>query len=73
MNLLTYYGFASVSIMLIAYALEDKGRVWILIFAVGCLASAVYGFLADTLPFAILEGIWAVVAFRKWQRTNDKD
>ncbi len=73
MNLLTYFGFGSVSVMLLAYALEHRSRIWTLIFALGCISSAVYGFLADALPFAILECIWAVVAFKKWLRANDKD
>jgi hypothetical protein len=55
--------------MLIAYILEKKGRIWILVFALGCLSSAIYGYLADTLPFAVLEGIWFIVAFMKWKNS----
>ncbi len=70
MNSLTAFGFASVAVMLIAYTLESKSRIWTFIFALGCLSSAVYGYVADALPFAVLEGVWAVVAFIKWQNSK---
>lgn len=66
MNSLTLFGFISVSVMLVAYALEHKGRMWILIFAFACLSSALYGLLADALPFAVVETVWAGVAFKRW-------
>jgi hypothetical protein len=66
MSALSAYGFASVLLMLLAYSLEEKATVWTLIFAIGCFSSAFYGYLAGTIPFALVEGIWAIVACRKW-------
>ena len=66
MDALTLYGFISVSAMLLAYALEERGRGWILVFSVACLSAAFYGLLTKTYPFAVVEGIWAIVAFRRW-------
>jgi hypothetical protein len=70
MDSLTLFGFVSVATMLLAYALEERGPGWILVFAAACLSSALYGLLAGTWPFALVESIWALVAFRKWWRSR---
>ncbi len=67
---LTLFGFAAIVVMLIAYILEDRSPVWIFIFATACIASSVYGWLAGTVPFGIVEAIWAVFAYRKWWRAR---
>jgi len=71
MNTLTLFGACAVTVMLIAYALEQRSAWWIFVFALACMASSLYGWLAGTWPFAVVEGIWALVAFRRWwhQRT----
>ncbi len=66
MDLLTIFGAIAVTIMLVSYALESHSSTWILVFAFGCTASAVYGALAGTWPFMVVEGIWAIVALRRW-------
>lgn len=68
MNLLTVYGAAAVSLMLVSYALEGRSPWWILVFACACAASSTYGFLAGTWPFGVVEGVWALVALRRWQQ-----
>ena len=52
--------------MLLAYTLELRSSWWVLVFALACVASSLYGFLAGTWPFGIVEGIWALVALRRW-------
>jgi hypothetical protein len=52
--------------MLLAYALEKRSAWWVLVFALACAASSLYGWLAGTWPFGIVEGIWALVALRRW-------
>jgi hypothetical protein len=54
--------------MMLCYALEPRGRGYILGFAVACVAASVYGFLAGAWPFGVVEAVWAVVALRRWQR-----
>ena len=61
-------GIIAVVIMVSAYALEDRGHIFILIFAVGCALAATYALLIGSIPFLIAEGIWAVIALRRWQR-----
>ena len=64
--MLTLFGAAAVTIMLIAYCLESRAAAWILVFALACAASSAYGWLAGTWPFGMVEGIWALVAARRW-------
>lgn len=66
MNLLTAYGAFVVTLMMVFYALEQKSSWFTLAFGISCIGSAIYGFLAGTWPFGIVESIWSVVAFRKW-------
>ena len=74
MDLLTLFGLISVSLMLIAYALEERAPWFVLLFAAACGASCVYGFLAGTWPFGIVEAVWAAVAVRRWRtRINGEE
>ena len=52
--------------MVIAYALETRHSVFVLIFALSCVLASVYGFLEGAWPFGIVEGIWSVVAAKRW-------
>ncbi len=63
---LTSFGAAAVTTMLISYALERRSSWWTLLFALACGASSLYGWLAGTWPFGIVEGIWMFVALRRW-------
>jgi hypothetical protein len=64
----TAFGVASLSTMLVSYALEDRGRRWVLVFALACWASAAYGWMAGAWPFTVVEGVWGVVALRRYLR-----
>lgn len=66
MDLLTLYGAAAVTAMLVCYALERRSAHFVLAFAAACLASAAYGFLQGAWPFGVVESIWSVVALRRW-------
>ena len=64
--MLTAFGACAVTFMMLMYALERRGRGFVLAFAVGCALSSAYGFLAGTWPFGVVEAIWSVVAFRRY-------
>jgi hypothetical protein len=64
--MLTVFGACVVTFMMLTYALEGRGRRFVLAFAVGCALSSTYGFLAGTWPFGIVEGIWSVVAVKRY-------
>ncbi len=66
MSPLTLFGLFAVSLMVISYALEKKSNWYIFIFGIACVLGSVYGFLQGAWPFGIAEGIWAVIAFRRW-------
>jgi hypothetical protein len=66
MSLLTLFGVCAVTIMLISYAQEKRSAWWVLIFALACAASSLYGWLAGTWPFGVVEGVWAFIALRRW-------
>jgi hypothetical protein len=63
---LTIYGATAVSFMMIMYALESRGPRFVAAFALGCALSSSYGFLAGTWPFGVVEGIWTLVALRRY-------
>jgi hypothetical protein len=69
-SLLNSFGLISVSMMLIAYALEDRSRAFVLVFAAARAASSAYGFLAGTWPFGVVEAVWTAVAMRRWARAK---
>jgi hypothetical protein len=65
--MLTLFGAAAVTFMMLMYALERRGRYFILAFACGCLLASVYGFLARAWPFGVVEAVWAGVAVRRYR------
>lgn len=67
--MITLYGVCAVTFMMAMYALESRGRGFVLAFAAGCVASSVYGFLSGAWPFGVVELIWAGVAVDRWRRT----
>lgn len=67
MDGLTLFGLVAVSLMLLFYALEDRGAVYVLGFAVACALGSVYGFLQGAWPFGLVEAIWSLVACKRWR------
>lgn len=65
--MLTAFGAAAVTFMMLMYALEHRGRRFVLAFACGCALSSIYGFLAGTWPFGVVEAIWAVIALLRYR------
>ena len=71
--LITIYGVLALTFMMTMYALERRHQAFILAFAVGCLASAAYGFLAGAWPFGVVEAIWSVIALRRYLAARQAD
>jgi hypothetical protein len=63
---LTVFGVLALTFMMVMYALEPRGRAFVLAFAVGCGLSSVYGFLSGAWPFGAVEAIWTVLAVRRY-------
>ena len=68
----TIYGVCAVTFMMAMYALERRGRGFVLAFALGCLLSSAYGFLSGAWPFGVVEVIWSVIAFRRYREAPAK-
>jgi hypothetical protein len=62
----TVYGVAALTFMMVMYWLEHRGPRFILGFALGCLLSSIYGFLAGAWPFGVLEAVWCLIALRRY-------
>jgi hypothetical protein len=63
----TIYGVCALTFMMGMYALESRGRGFVLAFALGCALSSSYGFLSGAWPFGVVEAIWTVIALRRYQ------
>jgi hypothetical protein len=66
MDWVTAFGVVALTFMMVMYALERRGRGFVLAFAVGCALSSAYGFLAGAWLFGVVEAIWCVVALRRF-------
>ena len=73
MDALTLYGFASVSLMLLFYFLENRSPWFVLAFAGSCVMSAAYGFLQGAWPFGLVEGVWSLVAVDRWRMLRKRN
>ena len=68
--MLTGFGVAALGFMLTMYALERRGRPFVLAFALGCVLSSLYGFLSGAWPFGVIEAVWAALAVRRYRRAS---
>ncbi|MGA8171692.1 MAG: hypothetical protein WB816_12800 [Methylocystis sp.] len=68
MDGLTLFGLFAVTAMMICYALESRGRGFVLAFAGTCVLASIYGFLQGAWPFGLVEGVWSLVALARWRR-----
>jgi len=66
-----HLGIIAVTFMVGAYALEARGRVFILIFALACALASFYAYLIGSWPFVIAEGLWALIALRRWWNARE--
>jgi hypothetical protein len=64
---LTLFGLASVTAGLVCYALEARGRGFVLGFAAANACAAAYGFLQGAWPFGLVEVFWTGAALVRWR------
>jgi hypothetical protein len=69
--MVTLYGVVALTFMMAMYALERRGRGFVLAFAAGCALSSGYGFVSGAWPFGVVEAIWALIALRRWSMLPD--
>lgn len=68
--LVELFGLLAVTAMVTMYALEARGRIYVLGFAASCAAASVYATLIHSWPFAVVEAVWALIAMRRWAGTK---
>ena len=66
--MLTAFGLVAASTMVIAYGMEERNPMWVAVFAVACLATALYGVLTEAWVFAVLETIWSALALNRFSK-----
>ena len=71
--MLTAYGVVALTFMMGMYAMERRHRRFVLLFALGCLLSSAYGFLAGAWPFGVVELIWAGIAAQRYYGPSSSD
>ena len=70
MDALTISGVAALTFMMVMYALEQRGRGFVLAFALGCALSSAYGFLSGAWPFGVVEVGWCAIALRRYETSR---
>jgi hypothetical protein len=63
---ITVYGVVALTFMMALYALEARGRGFVLAFAGGCVLSS--AFLSGAWPFGIVELVWSGIALVRFLR-----
>ena len=71
--MLTVYGVSVLSFMMVMYALEGRGKWFVLAFALGCGLSSSYGFASGAWPFGVIEAIWTGIALHRFSRKYRTD
>ena len=71
--MLTVFGAIAVAIMFFSYWFERRSKWMVLIFAVGSAATAAYSGLEEVYPITVIEGLWALVAFRRFRLRHDRE
>ena len=71
--MLTIFGSVAVTIMFLTYWLEHTSKWMVLIFASGSALTAAYSGLAEVYPITVIEGLWALVALRRFFRRQHQE
>jgi hypothetical protein len=67
-NAVTYYGGIALSFIVLTYALDQRGRRFILPFALACALASAYGFAKGDWTFGVVEGFFCLIALRRASR-----
>jgi hypothetical protein len=72
MDTLTAFGLFAVSMMLFTYTLENRSHWMVFLFAIACALGSAYGFLQGAWPFGLVEGVWSIIALKRWHNRHKK-
>ena len=71
--MLTVFGSIVVTIMMSAYWLEPRSRWYVLVFALASAATSLYSALSEVYPITVIEGLWALVAVRRFAIRHQRE
>lgn len=71
--MLTVFGAIAVSIMFISYWTEERSKWLVLVFALGSALTSLYSGLAEVYPITVIEGLWALVAVRRFAKRHQRE
>ena len=64
--MLTTFGVVAITIMFRSYWNEERSKWLVLVFAIGCGLTSLYSGLAEVYPITVIEGLWALVALKRF-------
>jgi hypothetical protein len=67
MDGLSIFGLSATVLMLVCYALEDRGSWYVLGFAFACALAGIYAFLQGAWPLGLVEIVFTLVALNRWR------
>ena len=62
----TLFGSIAVTIMFLAYWVEDRSKWFLLVFAGGAAATALYSALVQAYPITVIEALWTMIAIQRF-------
>lgn len=68
--MLLIFGSIAVTIMFLAYWLEDRSKWMVLAFALGSGLTAAYSGIAGVYPITVIEGLWTLVALQRFLKRH---
>ena len=71
--MLTVFGSIAVSIMFLSYWTEERSKWLVMVFAVGSGMTSLYSGLAEVYPITVIEGLWALVALRRFAQRHRRE
>ncbi|NQW24528.1 MAG: hypothetical protein HQ475_13920 [SAR202 cluster bacterium] len=71
--MLTIFGVVAVSIMFLSYWTEERSKWLVLIFAFGSALTALYSGLEEVYPITVIEGLWSLVAVRRFAQRHQRE
>ena len=71
--MITLFGSIAVAIMLFSYWLEPRSKWFVLVFAGGSAATAVYSGLVEAYPITVIEAIWSLVAMNRFYKRHQNE
>ncbi len=64
--MLTLFGSIAVTTMMVSYWLEPRSKWFVLLFAGGSAATALYSGLVEAYPITVIETLWTLIVLRRF-------